>query len=422
MPAQLFEIIYLGSLREDADPESAIVEFAALAKLSTSAARTLIEGPARIIKKAVPEQQLAEYIEALNLIGMQIEVKSLKASSAENQTIVSENAATSTKTYPFEFRGQAGEYFKIWIVNIFLTIISLGIYSPWAKVRNTQYFYSNTLLADSSFNYTANPVAILKGRLIAVGLFLLYYLGVQFYPVASGLFVLIFMPLMPWLVIKSLAFNARNSMYRNVAFNFNGNYWQAAKIYLLLPVLIFLTLGLILPYLWYRQQKFHVEHSTYGTTNFEFHGQVGEYWHFTLIAMTIVFVTAVVSGILGLLLNMPFIAIPIIVIAYAYVVGYIYTARANILFNCTRIADISFLNRLETKQMIWIFSSNTLAILLSLGLLIPWAQVRLAQYRAQCLSLTTTTSLDQFTAAEQQEISALGEQMGEVFDMDISII
>ena len=34
------------------------------------------------------------------------------------------------------FTGSGSEYFKIWIVNVLLTIITLGMYYPWAKVRN----------------------------------------------------------------------------------------------------------------------------------------------------------------------------------------------------------------------------------------------------------------------------------------------
>ena len=75
------------------------------------------------------------------------------------------------QTLPFRFHGRAGEYFRIWIVNIMLSIVTLGIYSAWAKVRNKRYFYSNTELDGSSFEYLADPVAILKGRLIAVGIF-----------------------------------------------------------------------------------------------------------------------------------------------------------------------------------------------------------------------------------------------------------
>ncbi len=32
----------------------------------------------------------------------------------------------------FRFTGNGGEYFRIWIVNLMLTIVTLGIYSAWA--------------------------------------------------------------------------------------------------------------------------------------------------------------------------------------------------------------------------------------------------------------------------------------------------
>ena len=52
-----------------------------------------------------------------------------------------------------EFEGQAGEYFRIWIVNLFLSIITLGIYSPWAKVINTKYLYQNLSIEGHRFDY-----------------------------------------------------------------------------------------------------------------------------------------------------------------------------------------------------------------------------------------------------------------------------
>ena len=49
-------------------------------------------------------------------------------------------------TYRMSFTGSAGEYFRIWIVNLFLTIITLGIYLPWAKIRQRKYLYGNTCM------------------------------------------------------------------------------------------------------------------------------------------------------------------------------------------------------------------------------------------------------------------------------------
>jgi hypothetical protein len=48
---------------------------------------------------------------------------------------------------PIEFTGSGSEYFRIWIVNLLLTLVTFGIYYPWAKVRRLRYFYGNTLVA-----------------------------------------------------------------------------------------------------------------------------------------------------------------------------------------------------------------------------------------------------------------------------------
>jgi hypothetical protein len=85
----------------------------------------------------------------------------------------------------FEFHGRAGEYFGIWIVNVLLTILTLGIYSAWAKVRRQRYFYGNTELAGSNFDYHARPVQILVGRIIVLVLLVAYNLAAGFIPVVG---------------------------------------------------------------------------------------------------------------------------------------------------------------------------------------------------------------------------------------------
>src|SRR2546427_10354539 len=81
-----------------------------------------------------------------------------------------------------EFTGTAAEYFRIWIVNLFFTLATLGIYSAWAKVRKRRYFYGSTRLDGDSFDYFASPKAILNGRIIAVAIFANYHLAVGLYP------------------------------------------------------------------------------------------------------------------------------------------------------------------------------------------------------------------------------------------------
>jgi hypothetical protein len=66
-----------------------------------------------------------------------------------------------------EFTGTGKEYFRIWIVNLFLTLITFGIFSAWAKVRKKLYFYSHTILDGTPFQYLGQPLPILKGRIRA---------------------------------------------------------------------------------------------------------------------------------------------------------------------------------------------------------------------------------------------------------------
>ncbi|MEN9912439.1 MAG: hypothetical protein RI956_883, partial [Pseudomonadota bacterium] len=69
---------------------------------------------------------------------------------------------TSQYKYPVSFTGTGSEYFKIWIVNLLLTIISFGIYYPWAKVRKNKYIYSNTLVDGVAFDYLGTGSVLLK--------------------------------------------------------------------------------------------------------------------------------------------------------------------------------------------------------------------------------------------------------------------
>src|SRR5690606_28413884 len=68
-------------------------------------------------------------------------------------------AAPQPRTLALIFTGDGREYFRIWVVNLLLTLATFGIYSAWAKVRRLQYFDRNTQLAGASFDFHGNPRA-----------------------------------------------------------------------------------------------------------------------------------------------------------------------------------------------------------------------------------------------------------------------
>ncbi len=178
-----------------------------------------------------------------------------------------------SQRYKPGFTGSAGEYFRIWIVNTFLTILTLGIYAPWAKVRERRFFYKHTIIEGISFDYTAAPAAILKGYLIIGGGILLYNLAKAYNPLYSLLVFGIFSLVLSFLIYKSLRFFARNSVYRNIRFHFRGTIRESYKTYLLYPLLIPFTLGLIVPYWAFQRKKYFFGNLAFGTTNNLFHGR-----------------------------------------------------------------------------------------------------------------------------------------------------
>lgn len=320
--------------------------------------------------------------------------------------------AQARKQIFFVFTGQAGEYFRIWIVNLCLSIVTLGIYSAWAKVRRRKYFYGNTLLQDSSFEYLADPKAILMGRVIVFVAFVLYSISKEINWLLGASLLVALLGLLPWLVIRALSFNARYSAHRNVRFGFQAGYGETSR-FLTIPVfLISLTLGLIYPYYVYRKKRFVLEHSSYGTTPFAFTATPGAYYQVYMKAglMFLLFLA-------GTVVTVGIAALPLYLLFAAYRDG----AVARLTWNSTALAGMQFSCSWTTGGLFKLYFLNALGIIFSLGLLAPWAAIRTARYQMERLSLNTPEELDGFAAATQQPISATGDEAGEFLGFDFGL-
>ena len=139
------------------------------------------------------------------------------------------------------FEGSGKEYFKIWIVNILLTIVTLGLYYPWAKVRNHRYFYANSTLEGRNFEYHATGKQLFVGYLIAMVLFIIYGVIQNVFPLGSIILAVLLFLAIPWIIWRSLKFKMRMSSYSNVRFGFVGKLSGSYINFLLLPFLLLLS-------------------------------------------------------------------------------------------------------------------------------------------------------------------------------------
>ena len=323
------------------------------------------------------------------------------------------------------FTGQPGEYFRIWIVNVCLSVVTLGIYSAWAKVRRKRYFYGNTVLHDATFEYLADPKAILKGRLIVVGVLLVFYVLAQF--LKTNLFGIVYLVALPYVVIKAARFNAINSAYRNVRFKFGvgfkpqtgflskryiDGYTQTSQ-FLILPIfLVPITLGMLYPYYSFRKREFILEHSAYGTTPFAFDATVRSFyvaWFKIMLLFLLFLVGSIVTFGIGVL---PF---------YILFASYRDAAIGRLAWQHTVLGKLRFDCSWKTWDLFKLHLVNSLAIIFTLGLMVPWAAIRVARYELQGLSLAPVAEIDAFTAAMQEQVTATGDEAGELLGFDFGL-
>lgn len=327
----------------------------------------------------------------------------------------------------FIFTGTGKEFFGIWIVNLLLTIVTLGIYSAWAKVRTKRYFNGNTILAGHSFDYHANPVAILKGRIIVVVVLIVLNLLSQVSPFLAIPILIFYAIALPWVIVRGLRFNANMTSYRNVRFGFNNTKWNAFKAYIAWPFLAILSLGILQPFASRANARFLGDGHSYGSSEFFANPPLKPYYNaLGIVALMIVVPIACLVGFgvlsasgstTGMIAQIGITTF--IVLLYAAIISglLIYTVYSrNIGFGNLHLkGGHSFESNVKVKSYIWIIFSNFLLTLVTIGLYIPWAKVRLARYLADHTAMIAKGDLDQFAASQ---IDQSGVASGEFLDIE----
>lgn len=337
---------------------------------------------------------------------------------------------TTTTPQPLSFTGKGSEYFKIWIVNLCLSVLTLGIYSAWAKVRRLQYFYRHTQLADACLDYHGDPFVIFKGRVVAFILFGSYSFFIETNPKIGLSLLALIMLAMPWMLVRSFRFQLHNTSYRGLRFSFHGTIGAAFVSFLLMPLLSYLSLGLLWPLA--RKQITHYLRSSgaYGNCSFAFHGTTGQFYKISLMtfASVLLYLIAVITlggGLISVSEGMAKgIAVTVAILMFLFGTLFIldiFSVRLqNYIWNNTSLGEIRFVSELSAGKLFLISLSNGLLIFLTLGFYKPYADIRLTSYRIGCLSIQTDADIDSFLAKRESEVAASGEEIAEMFDMDIA--
>lgn len=353
----------------------------------------------------------------------------------------------------FTFTGSGKEYFRIWIVNLFLTVATLGIYSAWAKVRRLQYFDRNTQLAGAAFDFRGDPKAIPKGRVLALCLAAGYNYAFGF-SLAIGLTMAgLLLLALPFFLRSALRFRLHNTQYRGLHFDFSGSTGGAYLAYLP-PLLTFLLPGALVaidpsgklaalafllylgwPLMYGATKSYQQRHLQFGAIGSAYRVPARRFFKPYLVALGVAF-----SGAIGLALvvgitvfiiskiagaNSQMLSIMAgVVTGYAVVLltfPYLQARIANLVWSNTSFPGVEIRSAMSAWAFIKLQTVNTVLTLVTLGLYRPFAVVRVYQYRLAHLSLHSTGSFEQIVAgAARQSSGAAGEGMADFLGIDIS--
>ena len=344
---------------------------------------------------------------------------------------------TQEKQFQLKFTGKGSEYFRIWIVNLILTLLTFGIFSAWAQLRRIQYFYHNTWLNESNFNYHASPISILKGKIITATIFLLYFVSFEFNSKIGYAVLSILILIFPLTFVLSMRFRIYNSSYRGLRFNFSGSIKEAYINLLLFPLLNLFTLFLLTPFVHRRIKLYQHNNYNYGKTKFNFNASVKNFYKIYFITF-IQYLSISLFFFVGYFVLYEFtkntnmeknnllITIILLILCYLFFPFTYFMVRIqNLIWNHTVVGNNQFISTLKFKSLLKLEITNYILIIITFGFYKPFADIRMARYYIENMSISTTGDLDNFLACEQQNVTATGAETGtlvnEIFNIDIRI-
>lgn len=371
----------------------------------------------------------------------------------DDSTAILPPTVAAETSHGLTFSGSGAEYFRIWIVNLLLTVATLGIYSAWAKTRRLQYFYRNTQLAGASFDFRGDPKAILRGRILAAVVLAAYHYAFGFSLHAGMVTIALLLVGLPFMMRSALRFRLSNTVYRGLPFGFSGSIGKAYLVYLV-PVAIFVLPGALValnpknpwvgavfllylawPLIHGAMRTYQHKHLMVGDQNATFPlgiTNLAKPYLFAILMWLGMIVLCIVAGILfAVTLGkhaskfatfLPFIVGVVLAYGTMLLLGpYVIVRLNNRAWSATSFPGV----RITCAMKVWPYMRlqivNVLLTLLTLGLYRPFAAVRTWRYRVEHVTVDTPDGFEQAAlAARRPAAAAAGDGIADFLGVDLS--
>jgi uncharacterized membrane protein YjgN (DUF898 family) len=372
-----------------------------------------------------------------------------------------------------EFTGSGSEYFRIWIVNLLLTLVTVGLYYPWAKVRKLRYFYGNTLVGRHALDFHGEPKRMLRGFLM-VGALLALSSAAGDFSQTAGLIALVIVALVwPALFLASQQFRMANTSWRGLRLRFTGDTAGAYKavLPLFVPGVLVLALALgqpdeepaawvgvaiallglsifvLFPLLLWMLKKYQHDHYAIGQIATELRAGPGSFYRVFLKTIGVGILAGGVAGIIAALIGGGVLVAALTqsssskpsdigaAIAGAFVAAFAlfalvqllvhpyYTSRMqNLLWSRTKATQLRFESALRYWPLVGLTMKNWLLVLITLGLYWPFAAIATARVKLESVTVYTRLDPDELVSRERtRSDDASGDAAGDLLGIDVGL-
>ncbi len=309
----------------------------------------------------------------------------------------------------FKYFGQGSEFAVIYFKNILLTIFTLGIYYPWAKVEMLSYHYQSTELEKSRFTFHGTGKEVFKGYIKVYLAFILVY-GFLIYgtstqdPTMSVLSLLTFyvfiLSILPLAIHGMARYRSSRSSWRGIHFKYLGKRGEFYKMCIKGFLLTIFTLGIYGAWFEVDIRKYILRHLKLGNLEFDFKGEGGQLFWINFKFVLLVYLT------LG-------------IYTFWYVKN-LWEFMANNTVVKQDGKEVKFNIDITAGKVFELLFVNILIIVFTLGLGTPWVIVRTLTYVFKYLEIENGIDFEKVEQGDLDDYDdAAGEDALDFLDLDL---
>lgn len=205
----------------------------------------------------------------------------------------------SAESYRFKFHGEGGAFFFVILKNVLLTLVTLGLYMPWAKTERRRFVWSSIEVHGQRLAYTGTGIELFKGYLKVAGVYLIFFAvpwlvgraDKHLALLAQIVVALVVTLILPFAIWWSRAYLLSRTKWRGVRLRLVGSAKPFAKTFIVGTLLTLVTLGLYSPYFSNRIRE-QITNATYlGSQAFRYDGRGGELFKIWIKGLLLTLVT-----------------------------------------------------------------------------------------------------------------------------------